>query len=371
MDRETCVFTIVSKNYISYARVFAASFLRYHPGIRVFVLLADRTEGYFDPGKESFEVIEAHTLGIKDFESLTFKYNIVEFNTAVKPFFFEYLFSKFGFKKIIFFDPDILFFKELTEIFGLFERYSVLLIPHALSPLPDDGCLPADIDILKAGCFNLGFIALSDGLQTDRLLSWWKERVYDKALQAPLLGYDVDQIWMTLIPCFFDDYFILKNPGYNIAYWNLHERFITKEDGEFLVNNKPIYFFHFSGFRPDTPGNLSVFQDRFSLSSSSAIKELFEIYKNLLAKNGYHDTSKWPYSYGFFKNGSKISAMARRIYWGLGNYDGFGNPFISFYRKLFNVHNLSLVFKKRFMLAALDAILMHMRNKIYAKSKCL
>ena len=57
MNKNSCVFTIVSKNYISYARVFAKSFLRYHPDIKVFVLLSGRAEEYSDHEEESFEVI--------------------------------------------------------------------------------------------------------------------------------------------------------------------------------------------------------------------------------------------------------------------------------------------------------------------------
>ena len=41
--------TIVAKSYLSFARVLAASFRRYHPAIPFFVLLADEVDGYFEP----------------------------------------------------------------------------------------------------------------------------------------------------------------------------------------------------------------------------------------------------------------------------------------------------------------------------------
>ena len=47
--------TIVSKNYLSYARVLARSFLDHHPGGRFFVLLVDRIDGHFDASAEPFE----------------------------------------------------------------------------------------------------------------------------------------------------------------------------------------------------------------------------------------------------------------------------------------------------------------------------
>jgi hypothetical protein len=80
-----CVFTIISKNYLPYARVLMKSFSDHHPGVRRIVILADRNVGHFDSSKEDFEVIEVENLGIRDFTSLAFKYNILELNTAVKP----------------------------------------------------------------------------------------------------------------------------------------------------------------------------------------------------------------------------------------------------------------------------------------------
>ena len=40
-----------------------------------------------------FESIEVESLGIADFPDYSFKYNILELNTAVQPKFLEYLFE--------------------------------------------------------------------------------------------------------------------------------------------------------------------------------------------------------------------------------------------------------------------------------------
>jgi len=353
--KDACLFTIVSKNYISNARVLIKSFLKYHPKIKTFVLIADKVDGYFDPGKERFEVIEADSIGIDDFDSFSFKYNIVEFNTAVKPYFFDYLFTHLGFKKIIYLDPDIVVFRELSDVFDALDRYSIVLTPHIMSPLPDDGCSPREIDILKVGCFNLGFIGLSQTKNTGQFLSWWKNRLYDKCLQAPLSGYAVDQIWPGLVPCFFDDYYILRRPGYNVAYWNLHERTLAKNGGEYFINETPLYFFHFSGFDPDNLNKISKYQNRFELKDFAYLSELFEMYKGLLVREGYHESIHWPYHYGFFSNGSRVSELARGIYWGLDmSSKSMSNPYNGFYKKLFGGLYLKSLFSERFLRAMMD-----------------
>ena len=61
---DLAVCTIVSKNYLAYARVLMRSFLEHHPGTPAFVLLVDRNDGYFDPDGEPFTVINLSEVGI-------------------------------------------------------------------------------------------------------------------------------------------------------------------------------------------------------------------------------------------------------------------------------------------------------------------
>ena len=335
------------------------SIQKYHPGVKTFVLLADKIDGYFDPSQEIFEIVEAHELGIKDFISFSFKYNIVEFNTAVKPFFFEVLFSK-GFHKVIYMDPDILFFSPMNEVFEALDRYSIILTPHITSPLPDDNRFPRDIDMLKAGSFNLGFLGLSKSKNSERLISWWKERLYEQCLQSVISGYAVDQIWLSLVPCFFNDYYVLKDPGYNAAYWNLHERLISERNSEYFVNGHLLRFYHFSGFMVTNCNAISKFQNRYDLHGRPDLSLLFSRYRDLLLENGYNETCKWPYYYGYFKNGSKISELARGIYFGLNaNADVFGNPFGRFWSSLLNGRCFRALFTERFIRTMIDKLFLY------------
>lgn len=58
------VGTIVAKNYLSFARVLANSFLEHHPKIPFFVLLADEVEGCFDPDAEPFALLRLEEMAI-------------------------------------------------------------------------------------------------------------------------------------------------------------------------------------------------------------------------------------------------------------------------------------------------------------------
>lgn len=322
------VCTIISKNYLPYARVLAESFLEYNKG-EVFVLLVDRVDGYFKPENEKFKLIELEELRdfIPEFDKFCFQYTILELNTAAKPYFLEYLFKKYGMKKLAYFDPDILVTNKLDELNGLLDKYSMVLTPHLTAPFEDD-FKPGELEILQAGAYNLGFIGMSKTENTARHIKWWQKRLHDQCVVAIEKGLFVDQKWMDLIPGFYDDVFILREPGYNVAYWNYHCRNITSEGGKFFVNGKPSYFFHFSGFDPENYQPVSKHQNRFTLNDLKSAKPAFELYSDKVLANGWSKTKKWPYYYGAFDNGVKIPDLARRVYLDMGDaVKKFGNPF--------------------------------------------
>ncbi len=322
------ICTIISKNYLPYARVLAESFLKYNEG-EVYVLLVDRVDGYFNPEDEKFKLVELEELRglVPDLDKFCFQYTILELNTAAKPYFLEYLFKKYGMKKLVYFDPDILVTGRLDEMNRLLDNHSMVLTPHLTAPL-DDGFVPGEQEILQAGTYNLGFIALSDTENTRAHIKWWQGRLYERCIVAIEKGLFVDQKWMDLVPGFYDDVFILREPGYNTAYWNYHCRTISAEGDRFSVNGRPAYFFHFSGFNPEKIGPISKHQNRFTLDNLKGVRPVMELYRDRVLANGWGQTKKWPYFYGYFDNGVRIPALARRLYLEMGAKAGsFGNPF--------------------------------------------
>lgn len=322
------ICTIISKNYLPYARVLTESFLKHNKG-EVFVLLVDRVEGYFKPEDEKFKLIEMEEIRdmVPEFDKFCFQYTILELNTAIKPYFLEYLFKKHNMKKLIYFDPDILITDNLGEISRFLDKYSIVLTPHLTAPIEDD-YKPGEIEILQAGSFNLGFIALSNTETTAAHLKWWQKRLHNHCVVAIERGLFVDQKWMDLVPGFYDDVFILREPGYNVAYWNYHCRNVRVEGDKFYVNEKPSYFFHFSGFDPENIAPISKHQNRYKIKDLENMRPIFEFYRDKVLANGWSKTKKWPYFYGYFDNGVKISSVARRLFLELVDKSKeFGNPF--------------------------------------------
>lgn len=308
------ICTIIAKNYVAQARVLADSFLEHHPDGSCSVLVIDDHDGYIDEGNEPFEVITPDQLDLPNYQRMASAYDVVELSTAVKPWFLRFLLARPGASAVTYFDPDIWILESLAEIESRVNEHGLVLIPHNTEPLPQDGHLPSELDILAAGVYNLGFIAMARGPETDRLLDWWSERLAEDCIVDPARGYFVDQRWMDMAPALVPGVDILRDPGYNVAYWNLPTRELELDDGHFRANGKPLRFFHFSGFDPNRPNHLSKHQDRIDLGETPVLAHLCSRYAKACLERGYEQARTWPYDYDVLPDGTRVDRYARRLY---------------------------------------------------------
>lgn len=286
------VFTICSNNYLSQAKTLGDSLMKYNPDYKFVIGLCDKKSAAIDYSFfEPYEIIEVGDLNIENFEWMLLNYYIIELNTSIKPFFFKHFIEKYkNLEVVMYFDPDIKIFNSLSYIENELQNKSILLTPHILSPIPLDGHTPSEADFLNYGIYNLGFIGVRPSGSTFRMLDWWAERLAVQSFDRVSEGLFVDQLPINLVPIFFDNVVISKNPGLNFAYWNFHEREISKIDNTYYINETvPLIFFHFSSFKPVEPLDISFHQTRFELKSESLLSHSFSEYANELTKNKYFE----------------------------------------------------------------------------------
>lgn len=309
------VFTIVSKNYIAYARTLMASLKKYHPEYDRYLCLADEVNQSFDVSEEIFDLVQADQLGIDTFQDMTIRYDIMEFNTAVKPFMIEWLFANTDLDAVIYLDPDIQVFSRFDRLESeLLNGASMVLTPHITQPV-EDGLNPNDHHMLQSGVFNLGFIAVRRTDEAISFVRWWGRRLKTHCASDISKNLFTDQRWCDLAPCFLENLKILKNPGYNVAYWNLIQRSVELSDeGCWLVNGYPLVFFHFSGISVDQRTAVSKHQNRFKSSDIFVYKNLFERYIDALLDAGWAVCNKLPYAYSSLNEKIVLSSIIRRFY---------------------------------------------------------
>jgi len=295
---EKIVVTVCSAGHLAQAKGLGDSLLKYNPEYKLVIGLVDKLDGripgtYYYP----YELIEAHDLNIPQFAEMVHRYTLLELSCALKYFFVDYCVKKYDAGKVIFLDSDVLVFDSLEPIERRLDEFSILITPHITTSYPDDGKRPVEKELLKNGIYNAGFFALKTDDAGMKFLNWFKTRMTDQCYVSVKEAMNADQSWFNFVPVYFDGAALLNHPGCNVAYWNLHERIISKRVGKYFVNDERLVFFHYSGYSLKEPGVMSRHQDRFHMKENPAINELFKIYRENLIQNGHEAMLKIPCYY--------------------------------------------------------------------------
>lgn len=309
------ICTIIARNYVAFARVLAESFKVFHPDGNCSVLVIDDPTGFIDPAEEPFELLTIDEIGLPDAQRMAAWYDVMELSTAVKPWLLRTLLDRPGYDSVVYLDPDIRIFAPLEAVEQGVRDHDIVLTPHFDKPLPRDGRKPSEEDILIAGSYNLGFIGLRGGDTADALLDWWSERLENHCLNEPEVGRFVDQRWIDLAPGLWRDIDVLRDPSYNIAYWNLPTRDLEDDgNGGYRVDGLPLRFFHFSGFDPRRPKELSKHQNRIRVDGDATLARICRQYAQELLDHGYKEAIDWPYGWNALPNGIGLDRDVRRVY---------------------------------------------------------
>lgn len=288
-------FTICSNNYLAQALTLGDSLINHNSDYKFYIGLVDRLSDTIDKKEIQHEIILVEDIGIKNFDDLWKKYNIIELNTCVKPMFFQYLINKHHDSDLFFyFDPDILVYNSFSKLEEEFEEnYSILLTPHIFSPIPIDNKKPFENTFLNYGLYNLGFLGIKRNLVVLEFLEWWHTRTVEFGYSEVENGFFVDQLWCNLIPLFFKRVKILRNLGYNAGPWNLHERKISKLNNVFYINIEfQLSFYHFSNYKYTSPELIANLYDRYQMNDDIFLRELYQQYLGLISKNKVQIYSK-------------------------------------------------------------------------------
>lgn len=329
----TLAFTICSINYLAQARTLGDSLRQTNPEYQYVIGLVDKLSEASLPAEliPDYPMLEVDQIGIPDFAAMCDRYDITELNTAVKPFYIDYFYKTYPeATEVIYFDPDIIIFQPLRQLDAALKQYSLVLTPHTCSPTPDWE-RPNEQHHLNTGIFNLGFIGLRNDATARQFINWWKDRLVYECRIDLCAGLFVDQHWVNFAPVYHDNILIEKHLGYNVAYWNLHERYFSQNNaGDWQitesVNQKSdqpdgavvqlLQFFHFSGYNPDRPNEISKYQTRFGFADPNGaptgnsvryadrpeqqrpdVRPLFDLYRERLLINHNDRYRQYPCVY--------------------------------------------------------------------------
>lgn len=281
--------TIATVSYLPLVSVLIDSIRRYNSKARIAVLVTDVSAHGLSHVRKAFadkgiELYCCDDLGVGYFSEMRRYYSALEFNSACKVLFLDYQLRVKQEKECLFLDPDIYALSDIENVlsssFG-----DILLTPHTLTPPPDDGFPPSDLDFVLCGHINGGVVRMRLSADTLKALEWLVKYVRFEWFVAPEYGLYADQQWLSCLPYYFSSITnVLKDRSINVGYWNLHERHLSEKNGLYCVNGTPAALFHFSGFVLSDKGILTCHSNRkYNEATEAAIRKLVKEYGHKLA----------------------------------------------------------------------------------------
>lgn len=300
-------------SYLNRARVLFQTVRRFHPDWELVALITDELpKGFaFDPATEPFDrVVWARELGIPEFRSWLFKHDVVEVCTAVKGPFMHQACSS-GADAVIYLDPDTALLAPLDPLVGWLEDHDILLTPHLVDPNDDPAAiLDNDLSASRTGIFNLGFVAVRTSGEGARFAKWWNDRLLSYCYDDMPNGLFVDQRWCDHVPALFDKVKVIRDPGYNVASWNLSRRTVAvHKDGRITVNGSPLRFWHFTKLGP-----LGDTMTKRYAGQNFPVYEIWAWYKRQVAAATDRAIPERWWAYDRFADGQPIEKTHRVLY---------------------------------------------------------
>lgn len=314
----TIAFTIVNIPYLPVAKAMADSFVTHNPEVPLYICLFDDQDDIQDAMFLDYHIYDKSHLNKEEYDDMRRRYDNFSMACALKPFFAEALLRDFDPEHIVYLDADLMFFDSLTKLDEVLniQQKSIVLTGHQYTVIPSENEVSNNQTLRKYGIYNAGFIALKNNAVGQQFLAWWKRILFTKCIRDDENGIYYDQTWLDLVPMYFgDDFYMLKDLGYNVAYWNLDERILCFRNEKYFINQKiPLVFYHFARFQYYNDMYIDGFKIKFD--DFPLLKNIFDQYRNILQKNLYEKSipASTPKKISFRKR-LKISLKYRLPLW--------------------------------------------------------
>lgn len=307
-------YTSFTYSYLNRARVLAETLRHHHPDWILWAVITDKepTGFTFDQARENFDrVLKPEALFGEEVDRWLFGMDVVEACTAVKGKALQRILEEPDCEKVLYFDPDTAVFGSMEPMVRILDEASIALTPHQVHPDTEKmAIMDNEIASLNYGVFNLGFLAVRNDTEAQRFASWWTDRLTDWCHDRLDMGVFVDQKWCNLIPCFFDNVKVVRDPGYNVASWNLSQRKISiDKNGAMLVNGEPLRFYHFTKLGPIG----DVMTQRYAGDNISVYEIWWWYRQRVEALTEANIPRNW-WFYGYYSSGEPIPKRARERY---------------------------------------------------------
>lgn len=233
--------TVVNASGLPAAMLMAHSVKVQMPDARIVVCLVEEeinTDRHFPNVDRMITARElSGCIGFQDFDSYIIKFNALQYAVAMKGQLLKYLIEAYPEEPhIVYLDSEMCVLGPFVELEYMLHHYDIVLTPHHLEPSVPWDC-SREIGTLEDGTFHSGLVAIRNTPEGSHFANWWLTMIEGEFEGKPK-GFFIDQPYLNFVPAFFNTG-ILRHPGYNLAFWNLHEsnRWLYQENEEYRLRN--------------------------------------------------------------------------------------------------------------------------------------
>jgi hypothetical protein len=161
---------------------------------------------------------------------------------------------------ITYLDADLFFFSSTAPIFDEIRDHSIAIIEHRFPAyLNDSG---------ENGIYNVAWLSFRRDEHGLASLKWWREKCIEWCYDRSDNGRMADQKYLNDWPTRFPGVVVLQHKGANLAPFNIGGYGLRWDGRRVLVEDQPLIFFHFHGFKQINQwiyvANLAPFQVKLS-----------------------------------------------------------------------------------------------------------
>jgi hypothetical protein len=179
----------------------------------------------------------------------------------------RYMLDTYELPEVTYLDADLYFYAKPSLLLSEFKESnaSVLITEHRYTPRYDQSA--------TSGIYCVQFMTFKADKRGMEVLQWWQDRCIEWCYARFEDGKFGDQKYLDDWPQRFQGVHVLQHLGGGVAPWNVQQYKLQKKTNDIYVNEYPLVFYHFHGYRCYEDG-VHDFSDNWSYRLSRKVVDL-------------------------------------------------------------------------------------------------
>ncbi|MDL2272546.1 glycosyl transferase [Desulfovibrio sp. OttesenSCG-928-I05] len=166
--------------------------------------------------------------------------SLVEYYFTLTPCWPRFLLHRHELPEVTYLDADMMFFSSPEPIFTEAGEAEVIITPHRFSSRL--------ASLEEYGRYNVSWLTFRRGEHGDRCLEWYRNACLEWCFDRIEGERYADQKYLDAFPRLFGAVHSIEHAGAGLAPWNLDRYPLVMKDGELLVQDVPLIFYHAQAF---------------------------------------------------------------------------------------------------------------------------